>query len=190
MLLSQRHYARPHICIQTYVTVIYLWKFATSISSSLVMDTGTTVSEGYCKGCLSSVVKEVQGYEIPLKNSSKNISNYYCSPNNKTNTIIIISYCHILIMEYHHHHHHHWCQIIYIPSQVILQFSDGKSFNLSNSTGIARKLLRLKAIKKSAFLRNLQNKVGIFWDNCLHPLTDVFLFLAINNDPGKVPNKY
>ena len=31
------------------------------------MDLGTTVSEGYCKGCLSSVVKKVQEYEILLR---------------------------------------------------------------------------------------------------------------------------
>ena len=37
---------------------------------------------------------------------------------------------------------------------------------------------------------NLENKVGILWDYCLHPLTNVFLFLAINNDPEEVQNKY
>lgn len=37
---------------------------------------------------------------------------------------------------------------------------------------------------------NLQNKVGMLWDNCLHPLTNMFLFLAIDNDPPEVKNKY
>ena len=36
----------------------------------------------------------------------------------------------------------------------------------------------------------LENKVGILWDNCPHPRTNVFLFLAINNYPEEVQNKY
>lgn len=38
--------------------------------------------------------------------------------------------------------------------------------------------------------KNPQNKVGMLWDNCLHPLTNMFLFLAIDNDPPEVKNKY